>query len=473
MKRTVDQFIQRHRLIQEGNTVLIAVSGGPDSIALLHYLLEKRMVWNLRLVALHGEHGLRGSDSVEDMTFVKAMCVEFGIECVTEKLNVKNYIDEHSCSVQEAARECRYYFFERMIARFKADVLATGHHGDDQIETMVMRQVRGAGSGLGGIPVTRSLGGGKLIRPFLNVSKDDILLYCEENGIPYRTDHSNEEDKYTRNRFRKQVLPFFKEENPNVHQRFQSQSEWLHEDDSYLTGLAEEKLSGVITERTKKSIMISVKAFLDMPIPLQRRAFHLILNYLSIDNIRVQALSIHRKVFIDLLVQANPSGHLDFPGDLFVERSYDVCLFSTERDTKETEGDKVDEQLPVPGMVTFKRGKIKASVQENDRAGAGSLWVFKSDPGHLPLPLTVRTRKNGDRVVPKGMTGTKKLKDLFIDKKVPRHLRDSWPVVTDREDRIIWVPGIVHTETGSALPKKDKMLYLECELDDDSFREVT
>ncbi|WP_026688676.1 tRNA lysidine(34) synthetase TilS [Alteribacter aurantiacus] len=473
MKRVVDQFVLRHQLLLPEKTVLVAVSGGPDSMALLHYVMEKKEEMDLCVIALHAEHGLRGKESESDMSFVIERCRNYDIECVTEKLDVKAYVQEYGASVQEAARVCRYDFFERTMRAHDGDVLAMGHHGDDQIETMIMRQVRGAGAGLKGIPVKRTFAGGFLVRPFLNVSKENILAYCKEHRLPYQVDLSNEEDKYTRNRFRKRILPFFKEENPNVHERFQSQSEWLHEDEAFLTDLAKERLSDVILEQNEKQIRLSVKGFLDLPIPLQRRGFHLILNYLSIKDDHVPSLSVHKRAFMDLLVQEHPSGHLDLPGDLFVDRSYDHCLISTEAITADIDEDMLEKRLPVPGMVMLKKGMIKASVSPYKPDHRRGLWVLQCNLLDLCLPLTVRSRKPGDRVFPKGMTGSKKMKDIFIDKKVPRHLRDTWPIVTDAKDRIVWVPGLVHTVYGSATSNIGEVLYMECELDDDPFREVT
>ncbi|WP_096441111.1 tRNA lysidine(34) synthetase TilS [Alteribacter populi] len=473
MKQTVDRFIDRNGLIKKGDTVLVATSGGPDSIGLLHYLLSKAETWHLDVYALHVEHGLRGESSIEDMTFVKQFCVENQIPYFIEQVDVRDYAKKHGLTTQAAARKCRYAYFEKKMKELNAQALAMGHHGDDQVETMVMRQVRGARDGLRGIPVRRSFTQGNIIRPFLCISKDDIIDYCSYNGLSYRVDESNNELNYTRNRFRHHVLPFLKQENPKVHERFQQQSEWLKEDGDYLLHLTEEKIAQAVLKKRSGEIVLSISDYLNMPIPLQRRGFHLILNYLSIDENQVETLSVHMNAFLDLLQHEHPSGSLNFPGDLFVRRSYDTCVLSVREKEEGSPKEKKAWQLSVPGIVPFNEGKITASVLQSSakRNDNASMWSFAGKFHELPLPLTVRSRQKGDRISPIGMKGSKKVKDLFMDKKVPRHLRDRWPVVVDQKDRIIWIPGLARSSVALVTDQTQDVLFLKCELDAEFFGE--
>lgn len=201
MKQTVRQFIKRHNLIFPGAKVVVGVSGGPDSLALLHFLWKYKEYYNISLIVAHAEHGLRGSDSEEDYDFVESFCKKIGISFIGRSLDVKSYQDKNGVSLQVAARDCRYAFFKEVLLETGSHILALGHHGDDQIETMLMRQVRGAyGSSLAGIPVKRPFYHATIIRPFLPVCKDEIIKYCKDEALEPRNDYSNFTEKYTRNR---------------------------------------------------------------------------------------------------------------------------------------------------------------------------------------------------------------------------------------------------------------------------------
>ncbi|PYZ95415.1 tRNA lysidine(34) synthetase TilS [Alteribacter lacisalsi] len=469
MKRTVDLFIEKHALLKQGAVVLAAVSGGVDSAAMLHYLAERKEDLNLRLYVLHVDHGLRGEESAEDLAFVRALSIKYGVPCLTAQPDVKKEAGEKGLSIQEAARNCRYRFFSEMMHAYKGDYLVTAHHGDDQVETMIMRQVRGAAGGLRGIPVIRRFAEGQLVRPFLCTDKQSLIRYCTEEGLTYREDPSNSKDAYTRNRFRKEVLPFLKKENPKVHERFQQQSEWLTEDEAFLDALAEKALEKAVKDWTHEAVTLSVPAFLDVPIPLQRRAFHLILNYLFRNTLKAPVMSVHMNAFADLLRQPHPSGHLDLPGAVFVRRSYDACVISSQ---KKPDEDKRDSwQLPEAGMLVFKEGKITVErPHKYSRTETASLWHFEGDRDQLQTPLRVRFRKAGDRFVPLGMNGSKKVKDLLIDKKIPKDLRDRWPVITDADDRILWLPGLARAACACLTEITEDVLVMDFEPGDTGFK---
>lgn len=184
------------------------------------------------------------------MNFVKHFCQTRGIICEAAQIDVPAFQRQHKLGVQEAARQCRYRFFGELMEKYKADYLALGHHGDDQVETILMRLVRGSTSkGYAGIPVKRPFHGGYIIRPFLAISRAHIDAYCEKHQITPRHDASNDKDDYTRNRFRHHVIPFLKKENPRLHERFQSYSEMAIEDELFLEELAEDAIKKVIKNK--------------------------------------------------------------------------------------------------------------------------------------------------------------------------------------------------------------------------------
>ncbi|OIJ14448.1 tRNA lysidine(34) synthetase TilS [Anaerobacillus arseniciselenatis] len=450
MKQIVNRFIKKHQLLFDGATVVVGVSGGPDSLALLHFLKGEAEARNLTLVAAHVDHSLRGKESEEDYLFVENYCRENEIIFEGIKIDVEKYRHEHKMTIQVAARECRYRFFQEMMTKHSAQLLALAHHGDDQVETILMRQIRGAyGLGLAGIRSLREFHDGKIIRPFLCLSKEEIIRYCEMENLVPRVDQSNFSSKYMRNRIRNKVLPVLKKENPSVHLKFQQQSELMLDDELFLQDLAEKELSGVLLNKSDKRIVLSISQFNRIRIPLQRRAFQLILNYLYNENMPLIS-TIHIDDFIDFIKNSSPSGDLHFPRGLLVTKSYDECSLSF---MNKSTLKKYEYLLSIPGIVSVKKGKINAEVSKSFPSVHVNHNSIVCDLERLTLPLMVRTRKQGDRIAIKGMTGSKKLKDLFIDEKVDREQRDDWPIIVDGNDQLLWIPGL--RRSNIALPSKE------------------
>ena len=452
----VDHFIQKHDLLHHGDTVVIGVSGGPDSMALLHYLLHVSTHLKLTIVAAHIDHGLRGTESAEDLEFVKQYCEREDILFESSTVDVIGYKEQHQLTTQVAARECRYRFFEQVMNKVGATTLALAHHGDDQIETMLMRQVHGStGSGLTGIPVKRSFSTGMIIRPFLCVTKEHLLDYCKEHNLLFRVDPSNASDRYMRNRFRRNVLPFLKEENPNVHIRYQIYSERLQSDEQYLMDLAKAHLEKVIIEQNDKFVKIDNKSYQTLPIPLQRRVIHLILNYLYTGNAPFS--SIHIEDLRLMLDSEHPSASLNLPLELRAVKSYTTCYFSFETFLQP---EPYKYHLPLWGSVETPLGTITAvQIDEIPQQLSENDLIIEDGM----LPAVVRSRSPGDRIQPKGMIGTKKVKDIFIDRKIDRSERDVWPILEDAVGNIIWVVGVTRSEKATLSAKKNKLVQLHYE----------
>ncbi|MDA7028366.1 tRNA lysidine(34) synthetase TilS [Bacillus sp. CLL-7-23] len=442
--KSIEDFIKRNNLSFNGTTVIVGVSGGPDSMALLH-ILKSMMPSTATLIAVHVDHMFRGRESEEDMRFVQTYCDQKGVLCETRQINVQNYADEKKLNKQAAARECRFQFFKEQMEKHQAQYLALAHHGDDQIETMLMRLIKGTiGLGLAGIQPKRRFGGGWLIRPFLGLEKKEILQYCKVNQIPFRIDPSNNKDDYTRNRLRHYVLPLLKKESEDVHKRFQSVSEALAEDELFLQGLTKEKMHTVITKKSNFTVEIKIENLLSLPMPLQRRGVQLILNYLY-ENVPSVFSAHHIEVFLEWVSKKEPSGSLDFPDGLKIVKSYHTCLFTflpiqSENISYHYEISGTDEtELILPNGFS-----IYLSRQDPEDVSKGN-DMFATSPRQVQFPLYVRTRKKGDRMKLKGMNGSKKVKDIFINEKVPLEQRESWPIVTDAVGMIIWIPGLKKT----------------------------
>jgi tRNA(Ile)-lysidine synthase len=438
MLAKVHSFIKKHQLLMPNSTVIVGVSGGPDSLALLHFFYTIQHEWNLKIVAAHVDHMFRGKQSAEDMHFVKHFCDKLGIICEAKQIDVPSFQRQRKISAQEAARECRYRFFSEVMEKHSASYLALAHHGDDQIETILMRLVRGSsGKGYAGIPFKRPFHCGYIIRPFLSVSREEIETYCREHGLNPRYDASNEKDDYTRNRFRHYVIPFLKKENPHVHERFQHYSEMVIEDEKFLEELTNEAMNKVM-EKQPGAVTLQIKPFQMMPKPLQRRGIQLILNYLY-HGILSSLSSIHINNVLNFLNNNHPSGRLDFPNGLKIIRSYHLCVFTFQ----EKKNDAYTFELDVPSTLHLPNGcAIISEFWEYYPKEQKGNDIFIIDPETITFPLRVRTRRAGDRMTLKGTKGTKKIKEIFIENKIPLHERAGWPIIEDGQGNILWLPKL-------------------------------
>ncbi len=438
-------FIRRHRLLHNGATVIIGVSGGADSTLLLHYLHSIRKSWQLRLIAITIDHGLRGKESEQDVCFVKELCETLDIEFVGEQVDVKAYKRQSQAGTQLAARNLRYLLFERLMSDYQADYLALAHHGDDQVETVMMRIAQHTNpSLLKGIPVKRCLAKGEIIRPFLCIAKDTIYEYCHMYEISFREDPTNQSDDYTRNFYRNHILPLLKEKSPSVHRHVQHLTERVTEDEKYLVEESKKLIQRLVTiSSVNRTVTFSISSFVKHPIALQRRAFHLILGYLY-DKVP-EGLSIkHEEDFFALLHQDKANVKIDFPSSLKAMKNYDDFIFFFESNM--VHASLEEKHITVPGVTTLTNGDlIKTWITTNACSEDSSSLQVPLERAEL-FPLSVRARKPGDRINIKGLGGSKKIKNLFIDEKIPLYKRDHWPLLVAKDQTILWVIGLRKAE---------------------------
>jgi tRNA(Ile)-lysidine synthase len=438
LEAKVGAILERHLFSLKNKKIVVGVSGGPDSLALLHYLQGQKEKQQLSLIVAHVDHMFRGEESYQDALFVKDYCELLSIPFEMEQINVPEFMKQTGKSAEVAGREARYGFFAKVMNDNDFPYLALAHHGDDQIETILMRFTRGStGKARAGIPFQRPFQNGSIFRPFLPLTKKEIEEYCEQNQLVPRIDPSNKESIYSRNRFRKVVLPFLKAENRQVHEHFQRFSEEIQSDEAYLQELTAQSMNTVMTIRNELQITIDINSFLKMPMPLQRRGIQLILNYLYKE--RPASLSaVHIDQLFTLINRSHPSGTLDFPNGLKVIRSYQQCQFQFNSGKPLSFQFELTEpgviHLPGGGVIKMEYVESPAAIQN----GVSALFVRNM----VKLPLTIRTRREGDRMSLKGMSGTKKVKDIFIDHKIPLHERDAWPVIEDQDGFILWLPGL-------------------------------
>jgi tRNA(Ile)-lysidine synthase len=438
LETKVKAFLHRQAFSLDSKKIVIGVSGGPDSLALLHYLLAEKEKQNLSLIVAHVDHMFRGQESYEDAMFVKEFCEQYAIPFEMTRVNVPEIMGISGKSSQIAARDVRYEFFLRIMEKYKYPFLALAHHGDDQMETMLMRLTRGsAGMARAGIPFLRPFHKGTIFRPFLGLERADIEDYCQRNNLSPRIDPSNEKSIYSRNRFRKEVIPFLKKENPHVHEHFQRFSEEIKSDETFLQELTVQQMNTVMTKKEEGKITIDIKPFLEGPLPLQRRGIQLILNYLYKEK-PASLSAVHIDQVFFLIQQPQPSGQLDFPNGLNVSRSYHSLSFQFQPDSVES----YHLEMTGPGVILLPDGGEIRSEYIVGEIPAADTFTALFDANSIKWPIIIRSRKIGDRMTIKGMQGSKKLKAIFIDQKVPVQERNKWPVITDKEDCIIWLPGL-------------------------------
>ncbi|NLP53037.1 tRNA lysidine(34) synthetase TilS [Bacillus sp. RO1] len=461
MWETVSTFIDKYDLLPANSTVVVGVSGGADSMGLLHYLDSIKEAKDLKLVVAHVDHMFRGAESEEDMKFVKQQSEKRSLLFEAEQINVSAYQKEKKLTVQVAARECRYAFYEKVMKKHHADFLALGHHADDQVETILMRLGRGSSmTGYAGILPKRAFGDGVIIRPFLTVTKSEILEYLTVHGVPFRHDPSNDKDAYRRNRLRHHILPVLKEEFPGLHKRFQAFSEQIQESEQYIGALVEKEWIAVIKSKANDRVILDIKPLLLMAKPLQRRGIQLILNYLYNNEIPPSLSSIHIDNLLSLLESEHPSGRLHFPNGLQVFKSYDECTLTFDKD----EYDKAyKHKLEVPGNVALATDfKITSEIRTLEKPQDVKENQAVIDLSKVALPLYVRTRFDGDRMKLKGTNGSKKIKSIFIEGKIPLQQREIWPLIVDANHEILWIPMLKRSAFEATEETMGPVLVLTC-----------
>lgn len=424
--------IREHSLFSAGDTVIVAVSGGADSVALLDILASLKE-FRLTLIVAHLNHCLRGSESDGDEAFVRELAARYGLPCEVDRADVQGISRRNKLSLEEAGRVARHAFLHWLAARHRASVIAMAHHADDQAETVLMRLLRGAGgTGLAGIaPKTCD----RLVRPLLGVTRGEIESYLRARQMTFRTDSSNADTKFLRNRVRHELLPYLASYNPSVRDRLVAAAEALAADEALL----EELVDGAIARHGTEGNGLSMSGVRTEPLGVRLRLYRRALllakgNLARIGSRNLQAID--RLVF-----SARPNGTLTLPDGVRVARRYDAVTFAPA--PEEALAELPERVLEGPGTYAIPGGGA-LQVEEAGFTGAwqgvpASVAYFDADAA--PFPWLVRTFKAGDRIMPLGLAGHKKVKDLFIDEKVPLAARRRVPLLFSGE-RLIWVCGL-------------------------------
>jgi len=455
MLEKIRAWIDKHKLLQEEDKIVVACSGGPDSLALLHILVRFRLEYNISIVVAHVDHMLRGEESAMEAAFVVDFCAKRNLICYHKAINVPQVIRETGMSGEEAARVVRYQYLRQITEKLGGAKIATGHHRDDQAETVLMNMLRGAGSaGIRGIqPIN-----GDVIRPLLSVSRAEILAYCEKEQLDPRFDSSNSQINYLRNRIRIRLLPELeKQYNSTVKDALCKTAIIVGDEHDFIQKAARSVWSQVI-EECENCLFIAAEPMKSVHIAVKREIFRL-----AIEKKQGSLTGIsfyHVETLIEMLFNGRVGSVIQLPGGLTISKSYDGLYIGENPLSWSEKIEYSGQELMVPGNTQLSELGIQVIAEMTDTFVKSQPRVAVFDVDDLSLPLFVRTRRIGDRFQPLGFKGSKKVKDFFIDEKVPRQIRDTVPIICDRRD-IIWIGGYRQSENGKATDKTKKFLVLK------------
>jgi len=411
------------KLIEYGDKIILAMSGGPDSVFLYELLKSIKKDMNLTIYFAHINHDLRGKDSDNDENFVIELGNAENVKTYTKKVNIKEYAKMKNISEEEAGREIRYGFFRELKDKLGATKVALAHNEDDVVETFMFRLIRGTSlKGLEGIPVKREF----FIRPILSYPKEEILSFLEEENISYCIDKTNFEDLYTRNKIRLNLIPYIEKEfNSNFKEKIIN----LISDIGAFNGIINSNL-----KKYMKSDILDVKELKKENKFIQRT---IISEYLQKNDI-----SVNRNKIMEIQKLLETDGTKEISGNdkYRIKKTYDILEVVEVKKSKP----KTDEikEVVIPGTVIWNNYKIIAElvkdVESSKETKSEKEFYCNLKKGDI---LTVRSRNNGDKFYPVKMKGKKKLKDLFIDLKIPKEERESIPIITYK-DEILWVGKI-------------------------------
>ncbi|MBQ9018803.1 MAG: tRNA lysidine(34) synthetase TilS [Bacilli bacterium] len=414
--------IEKNFKFNMNDRIVIGCSCGPDSMALLDMLLKIRNKYNLDIIVAHVNHNVR-KESYEEAEFLKKYCDEKSL--IFESMIIENYGDDN---FHNEARNIRYNFFEDIVHKYDAKYLMTAHHGDDLIETILMRIVRGSNlNGYSGFKTVVDMDGYYIVRPLIYYTKAELEEYDKENNVKYYIDSSNLKDKYTRNRYRKYILPFLKEEEKDVHLKFYKFSNTLLEASKFIDKARNEALNRVV-----QNDKILVDKFLLEDSYIQRDILYYLLSEFYQDDL-ILLNDKHIDIILNLINSDRANSYINLPNEVIARKNYNNFEFIKEVNeisNYEIEFDKI--------ALLPNNHKIEMINDTDDNSNN----ICRLNSNEITLPLIVRTRKIGDKIAVKGLNGTKKVKDIFIDKKISLANRDIWPIVVDSLGKVVWIPGI-------------------------------
>ena len=474
--RQMHRFISQYKMVEDGETVLVAVSGGADSLALLYGLHALRSQLSCKLHVVHLNHCLR-PDADADAEFVQQHAARLELPCTIQRAEVPRLVKQWKLSVEAAGRRARYQFYESVCPEVSATKVALGHHQDDIAETVLMNLIRGSGAtGLKGISPVRNM---KFIRPLAGFTRQNIEAFLTSIGIVPRHDATNTDTYYLRNRIRRELIPqLARDYNPNIKTGLSRTADMLGAESEYLDTVARKAFETCRIQGPQRNVVLDRVKFRQYHVALQRRILRQSVFEMLGD--MSDLYFAHCEAMLNLVEGDAPNTVLALPNDLRFRRAYQQLIF--ERKPVEMESFVYPVATVGKTSIEVLNTEITAELGHVESLGTLALpdgkfeAIFDYDklrkvfaePSSETVPLTVRNRQQGDRFQPYGMRGTKKIKDFFIDAKVPRCERDSIPLLVCSNE-ILWVIGYTTSESFKIKPDTRQYLYLRYVSDETSF----
>jgi tRNA(Ile)-lysidine synthase len=480
----VKSAIERYRMWQPGQTVVVGVSGGPDSLCLLHILLNLSSVLSFKIHVGHLNHSIRGSEGEADAAFVADIARCWGLPVTIEQADVPALARRYRLALEEAARCARYAFLGRLARQVSASAIAVAHHADDQTETVLMHWLRGSGlAGLRGmlpvVPLAEyrliedwsipqydqpfalennlpsesllNVTSPVLVRPLLDITRSEIEAYCQQHDLHPRIDRSNLDTTYFRNRLRHELLPYLETYNPNIREVLRRTAEVVAADYALLQDCLEKAWAEVVREETDEAVLLDLAAWRRLPLSLQRstlrRAIHRLRRALRNINF------VHIEDALKVAQYGETGAKATLPRGLLLTVSYDKLMIASPEYRTVPDMPRICAKEPitvcVPGSTSLPCCEWTLHVEEISVPAGGMLAVYPKSQweavldaefvGHSPR---LRRRRTGDRFCPLGMGGkSKRLNEFMINEKIPVEWRDSIPLLVNEQDQIAWVCG--------------------------------
>ena len=399
------------------NYVVIGVSAGPDSMCLLDLLQKK----TTKIVVCHINHNVR-KESIEEEEYITKYCQDKNI--ILEKTTINNYQENN---FENEARKKRYMFYEEILKKYNSKTLLLAHHGDDLIETILMKISRGSNlEGYAGIKEISNVKNYQIIRPLLKYTKEDIINYNKSNNIKYYNDSSNQSTNYTRNRYRLNILPLLKKEDKNIHKKYLKYSKTLIEYDDYIKREVKRNINNVY-----KDNIINIDNLNKLDTFLIKNILYNIMNniYQNKNNIITDR---HIKNIISLLNNTKPNIKIDLPNNKEIVKEYNKLIIKDKTSDIKNYKIEFNDKIEIENLI------IEKIESEDDDSNS----VCRLNSKDITLPLYIRNREDGDYIILKGSNNRKKIKEIFIEKKLPLNKRNNYPLLVDSNNNIIWIPNI-------------------------------
>jgi tRNA(Ile)-lysidine synthase len=442
LPRKVRGTIEKYGMLRKGDTVVVAVSGGPDSVALLHVLDSLKTIYRLNLHVAHLEHGIRGEESRRDMKFVEELCRNLSLPFTARSEDVPALASSRGLSLEAVARKVRYAFLEEVSEEAKASRIATGHNANDQAETLLLNLLRGAGmAGLSGI---RPAMNGRIIRPLIEATRAEIETYIDEKHLDFRLDSSNLDEHLERNKVRKVLIPLIEKEfNPGIVDALSRSASIFSIISMYLSDRVEEALKNCSHSEDGRTT-IDLEAFDQLPPAVKIFALYKVMRSLEQDD-QVVSFDILNAV-LNLAARSKSGSRVDVGSGIVAMKQFNKLVIG--RDLALV--NRYDVRLEVPGTTVVEAAGCTFETEIlSERPGTGEIYrsgdTAYFDFAGIDLPLTARSWREGDKFVPFGLSGGKKVHDVFVDEKVATSGRAMIPIICDGEG-IIWVAGVRRAE---------------------------